>query len=330
MEPEISQAEKILISLVILFCGVANTAIVGRIFKQNRTELRPFHVYQMNYFTSISLTAFVGVLILGRETFSFRGFCPGILLSYFLSISSIYDIFILQVDRLLAVRAPYFYKSRVHLAVSVKAVVAAKVFSLAITIVASIINPIFVYCPACLRCVYVQSVHIYTVSYPVLVTMLITIVVSLYFSIKTNETNSIQPQVNLQMQSCSNARTSNQPSCSDQIASGSLEDQEESISISQMITQMEQLPIETAGEHVQAVTISRDMLMKTLKMNLLTLTLLFLRVPIQVLTIIYEKCDDSLGECDFCFNIMTIMNILQLLIGFLYPIIVMVILELNK
>ena len=80
----------------------------------------------MNYFTTISLVSFVGILVLAGDKLSYKGVCPGIFLSYYLALSSIYDIVILQVDRLIAVRAPYFYKSRIHTGLSVRAVIAAK------------------------------------------------------------------------------------------------------------------------------------------------------------------------------------------------------------
>ena len=73
----------------------------------------------------------------------------------------------------------------------------------------------------------------------------------------------------------------------------------------------------------------RTMMKKTLKMNLLTLALLFIIVPIQILTIVYENCDESQGECDNYFSSMIVISLLQLIIGCLHPIVVIIIMELN-
>ena len=68
------------------------------------------------------------------------------------------------------------------------------------------------------------------------------------------------------------------------------------------------------------------MLKKTLKMNLLTLAIFFYLVPIQILTIMYENCDPEAGECDTYFHAMLIISILQIFVGFLHPLVVLIVL----
>ena len=219
MESEISRSQLISIGLILLFCGLSNAAIVGRIWKKNRKDVRPLHVYQMNYFTGISFVCLVGSLVLAGDSLSIGSFCPALLVSYFLSINNIYDIVILQLDRLLAVSKPLYYKSRVHTGISIKTVFFSKLFPVMFTCVGSIIDPVFIHCPVCTRCIYVHSVNVYTVAYPSLAAILLTLVVSIYVSIKANKLNSIQPIVVLPVKrsgSTENPTTStvSQPTCS--------------------------------------------------------------------------------------------------------------------
>ena len=366
MESDIPPVQMVIISLVVLFCGISNAAIVWRIFEQNWKELRPIHVYQMNYFAGLTLVSFIALLILAENRLSYKGFCPAIILGYYLNIDYIYNILILQIDRLTAVGKPLYYKSRVHATLSIKVVICAKIFSFIITCVATRIDPVFLYCPICSRCIYVHSINIYTVAYPSLAVICLTIAVSIFVSIKANQLNSIQPMVamplsrktkNEKPKTVVNAWTtsaSSKPSTSRQIhvefyekeESGDLETEEvrseESINISCMIQQLEQkrppsrMQPTPSNDRTQTtmnalvIQMERAMVMKTLKMNLLTLALLFAVVPIQVLTIMYEKCDNSRGECRVYLNSMLVISILQLLIGCLHPIVVILILELNK
>ena len=80
-------------------------------------------------------------------------------------------------------------------------------------------------------------------------------------------------------------------------------------------------------DSLQAVAVNRHMLKKTLKMNLLTLTLLFILVPTQITIIVYESCDDALGECDFFFKMMTVTPIIQLCSAVIHPLVVLYLLE---
>ena len=68
------------------------------------------------------------------------------------------------------------------------------------------------------------------------------------------------------------------------------------------------------------------MLKKTLKMNLLTLAIFFYLVPIQILTIMYENCDPEAGKCDTYFSSMLIISVIQIFVGFLHPLVVLIIL----
>ena len=79
--------------------------------------------------------------------------------------------------------------------------------------------------------------------------------------------------------------------------------------------------------HDLQVEARKQFLKKTLKMNLLTLAILFTSVPIQVVTIISENCNDSLGECDFYFKFVSVYPLIQLVAAVLHPILFLLILD---
>ena len=385
MESEIPFFQRVILGIILATCVVSNAAIVVRIVKANWKQFRPLNVYQINYFTGLALVTLTGmILVLSKNNDSVDKICPTLIFSYFLNINNTFDIVILQLDRLLAVSKPLLYKTEVDATLAVTVVALSKLFSLGITIIGSIIDPVFIFCPACERCIYVHSVNVYTVAYPSLGAFILTMVVSVYVSIMANSLNSIQPMVNLPLQSQSqrinviplrnerltltfdgwlgnqsiqnhaevsgenstrkNTGKASNPGHQFQFPTGSMgrkmrrnAEPLDEMNITNLVRQIEQteveesrsLKIETSPSNSTNENCSahRLMLKKTLKMNLLTLALLFTLLPIQILTIIYENCNDAQGECDTYFNSMLVISVLQICVGFLHPLVVLIILE---
>ena len=75
------------------------------------------------------------------------------------------------------------------------------------------------------------------------------------------------------------------------------------------------------------VKANKEMLKKTLKMNLLTLALLFIVVPRQIITIMSENCDDDLGECDFFLTFMIVIPLVQMVSAFVHSLVVLRVME---
>ena len=94
-----------------------------------------------------------------------------------------------------------------------------------------------------------------------------------------------------------------------------------------MIKQLDQVDHRVSSP--QVLQSEKKMMKNTLKMNLLTLALLLIVIPIQVLTILYKDCDIVKGECDEYFSSMVIISIVQLIIGCVHPIVVIITLELH-
>ena len=149
-------------AVFLLFCIVSQIAIITKILKLNWNELKPINVHQVNYFAGLALINSSGIhLIMSRVIDDPLSFCPAHLLSHIFLISNKYDIIILQIDRLIAIRKPYYYKACVDVMLSVKVVLASKLVFIVIAISSSIFDPYFLYCPAS-ACVHLFSLSMCT------------------------------------------------------------------------------------------------------------------------------------------------------------------------
>ena len=236
----------------------------------------------------------------------------------------------------------------------------SKIVFIAIALMASVIDPIFIYCPACGRCLFTRSVNVYSVSYPAFVVFVFTLIVSVYASKAIHSLNAVQPFVQL-------------PTISKKVANKTKEDQDgmdeemnadnsslEEINIENLLNEIEDKeniqedtdepdpdPGPSTSQNVPRIHFEKHrqiaannftdnssqgnirnlILRKTLTMNLLTLVLLISIVPRKLIEIIYENCDSELGECDFFFKSFKLTALIQLAFAFIHPLIVLLILD---
>ena len=368
MKEELSASQFLFLGIILTSSTLSNFAIAIRILQTNWKNYRPVHIYQVNYFTAFALADFSGLILVVSKVKDDPGqFCPSHVLNYLFVISKEIDIAVLQLDRLIAVSKPYFYKANVDINLSLKVVGLFKLLSIIITVVGSIIDPIFLYCPSCGRCNYVSSIYVYTVSYPALSAFLLTLAVSIYVSIMMNKCNAVQPTVvlpvagqeinviplreNLEDSSEENNPTRISMERPRMINLGEIPstsaipievvcnqtdvvEGNEAINVVKMLTEIENKKSKDASDRndqsipkneSNAQTEARKaMLKKTLKMNLLTLSLLFTVVPRSILNIMFEDCNHLSGECDQYFHVMLVFSFLELCVGFLHPIVVIV------
>ena len=373
----------------LLFSIVSQLVIVIQILKQNWQELKPINIHQVNYFAGLALINISGIhLVLSKAFDDPLDFCPAHILSHIFLISNKYDIIILQIDRLLAIKNPYYYKEVVHVKESVKVVLVSKLFSVFIAVISSIIDPYFLYCPSCGMCTFIQSVYVYTVSYPAIAAFILTVCVSIYVFFIMNKLNSIQPLVSLPVTSLvinvlpvnqetlSSSQNNNfgispeqesggrpeENECIDEVGDIREEDQmrhtadgeilisvvdtcqedigsrsSDEINVLKMLTEIESKNMVTPERNINMshepdmpTEAHKNVLLRTLKMNLFTLAILFIAVPTSVLNIIFENCNHLSGECDLYFDIMIVSSLCELVIGFLQPIVYLFFLEPNS
>ena len=345
------------------FCISSELVTIVKILKLTWANLETINVHQVNYFTGLALINSSGIhLIMSRVLDEPLSFCPAHLLSHLFLLSNKYDIIILQLDRLLAIWKPYYYREYVDVKVTVKFILASKLFCMLIVLLSSIIDPYFLYCPACGKCTFLKTIYVYTVSYSAIAAFILTVSVSIYVFIIVNKLNTIQPQVSLPINNqinddlhgnqtifpaernpevgiCSNTNKFNEDiqtvskTCMEQNEFGLNEE----IHVLNMIREIEQNPDPTNDGHHEIVPSTKrnvtetqtDILYKTLKMNLFTLAILFMSVPTSILNIIYKNCDHLSGECVFYFDTMIASSLCELVICFLQPLVFIFFLEQN-
>ena len=360
MADVVSYSSKLTLSLLSPILITLNLIIVWKIWKKNSPDFKPVHIYQVNYFVTLALSTLnTMIVLLSKRKEDFGKICPKEIFRYFLSICIIYDVVILQLDRLIAVRYPYFYNEKMDVSMSLKIIAIGKFVSMSIAVIGCIIDPVFVYCPVLGRCSFVHSIYVYTVSYPILAAFILTVSVSIYVSTKVYKQISVQPVVQLPVINVLPA-IDDTISAENEVQNVHIEEDTESleeINIPSMMKEMtkkdkvrrkivnrnnrvgpstskvfrgrkkQNMRVNQVTFHDLQVEAHKKFLKKTLKMNLLTLTILFISVPIQVVTIISENCNDSLGECDFFFKFWTVNPRIQSVAAILHPILFLFILD---
>ena len=363
MTPEIPPFQKIVIGIILAFVMASNFGIAVFILKKKFADLKAMNIFQSNYFVGLGLISITAMYVVVSDSPSDVGeICPKKFLKYLFDVSSILDIFILQLDRLVAIGYPYYYNETMSALVAVKIASISKLISLIIDVTANTIDPVYIYCPECGKCNFVTSVNVYTTCYPALAVFLLTFLVSIYVSKVLYKINAVQPVVQLPVISQQNdvlPSTSETDGLEMKPDHNSYNETEmvQEINIDHLLREMKgkskrhglllnmDAPSTSrdcssrvianvenaAGNNLSSAdtqdTTNKVILRKTLKMNLLTLALIFILVPTQVMIIFHKNCDDSLGECDFLFNFVLGTMMVQLFAGFIHPLVVLWVLE---
>ena len=358
-----SKLELILLGFLLMICVLSNAGIVGHILKKNWNGFRSLHVHQINYFTGMALVSLAGFLVFAGEILNLQDLCPAKVLRFCSEINIICDIFIFQVDRFLAISKPIFYRTRIHAGLSIKIVIFSKMFSFFVSFVNSMVVPEFMESSFCMCCVDMHPINVYIMACLSLAAVFFALVVSIYVSIKAYETTSPQPNLVLLFDNheVSKMRTNILPTStvSNPISGrnrhtlhtipaeilqnkNNLDSLGDSIVMvpMQQMDQYKSLPRNQSldncsAQHrknktnscTQSIKIKMQFAFKMFKMNLLTLSLISIMVPTNVLTIICHHCDRWPGVCDSYFSIMLEIYIFQVWICCLHPIALLVLLR---
>ena len=95
----------LIFSLFLLGSCLSNLAIIVRILGKYWKGLRPVHVYLLNYFAGLSLHALAGVLTVHEHLVTLTpgtSICIHAVIIFCARVNMVYDIIIMQMDRLLA------------------------------------------------------------------------------------------------------------------------------------------------------------------------------------------------------------------------------------
>ena len=149
-------------AMVILMglCIVAYLIISLKIYSNNRNEVLPVHIYQINFFTSTALQLAYGTLsAIVYEFYVNLQPNPEDVHCYYYNYLGVYiflnnavSIIIMQVDRFIAINQPFFHHSTISSRVAMTTIGLSYLFSLIPLFLIYYINPgIFYHCYSCLR-----------------------------------------------------------------------------------------------------------------------------------------------------------------------------------
>ena len=111
MEPQLSLSAKAIIGSMLACVMTTDIMAAFCILKKNSSNIKPMTIFQANYFLGHGLICLGGLIVVVAQDKANAGeICPKETVRYFFVLSSIYDKMVLQLDRLVAVRFPYYYK----------------------------------------------------------------------------------------------------------------------------------------------------------------------------------------------------------------------------
>ena len=141
-----------------------------------------------------------GVLLEGRVGKNTSAhFCIHQTIGLYVKIYHILALVLMQLERFLAMRRPFFSEeiNARHCALTI---LASFIFTLILTIIGVTIERKFLYCQTHTIQLFINPVSICLVSYPTLLAIIFTLLVSAVLRNQARRLNSIQPQVKLGLQ----------------------------------------------------------------------------------------------------------------------------------
>ena len=179
---EIPLGARLFQGILIVFVIGMNSFISISILRKNWSDLKPMNVFVANYFSGLALLGLPSFIltILPSDHEDVGKICPEEIFRYIFGIIHISNIYLLQIDRLVAISCPYFYNEKFNTKMSVWILILSKVMATLLAVVVNVIDPIFLLCPSCGLCRYTRPINLYTTSYPALFALVLTISVSLY------------------------------------------------------------------------------------------------------------------------------------------------------
>ena len=196
----------IVFALVILLISVPYFVVTKTLFSKYRYNTEPAHVHQINYFGTFSVSLIIalidGVLNGHKKDYDTCMFAF-VTLAMYATINL--DMFVMQIDRFVALFWPYAYKAYVTVNRSIITVVITKVLGISSGCIAFAINREFGKCPFPREAAFKRPPALLLNSYPKVVIGSLVLFVSGYMvRVKAKSGNKIQPSSLNQQQGPSN------------------------------------------------------------------------------------------------------------------------------
>ena len=182
---------------------ITNAVIIYKIIKSKLGDFKPVHVYQINFFSGLTMIKISGILLtfFTDEKGTISVMCH--ILMFFSRLNIIHSIMIQQLDRFAAIQNPLRHHSEVTVSLAFKIVSVQKILSIFIVTMASIFDPSVVQYQLEEHLTLVRPVNIYTCAFPSILVFFATLAVSAFASFqifqlnKRNRANRVQPSTSM-------------------------------------------------------------------------------------------------------------------------------------
>ena len=186
------------ISLTIMLCCVIlYSTLAYKVYINNRSNIFPVHIFQFNYFLGVAAKHTIGILLPLLQKIGNHLLISSCYQNYaalFFWCSSSFDIIIMQLDRLLAIRKPYWHRAEVTNSVCIKTCLSSKVLAFGSTAIVCVVTQKFNACPDQLLLLNTLPSFVLCNSAIIITALLVTIAVSIYVTLKDHELkNKVQP-----------------------------------------------------------------------------------------------------------------------------------------
>ena len=179
-------------SFCIACVAIGYSWVIYKVLSRNWYDLKPCHVLQANYlFATVLILVFVITVVLSKEHLNQHLSVLHLLhVSLSMKLYLLQALVLLQLERYLAVRRP-FLSEEITVQHTGRAIAVSLFISLALTAIAVVMD---------WQASFINPVSIYMVSYPKLLAILLTLMVSAALTKEVHRLNAVHPQLQLQPQ----------------------------------------------------------------------------------------------------------------------------------
>ena len=187
-----------IISMIIMLGSVILYFILAyKVYNNNKSKIFPVHIFQINYFLGVAAALTIGILLPMLQKIRNYMSIPSCYHNYVGLIfwcSSSFDIIIMQLDRFLAIRKPFWHRSEVTNSVCIRTCLFTKFVAFLCTVLACFVTHEFYVCPEQLLLLNTLPGFVLCNSTTKITALLVTVMVSIYVTIKSTEfKNKVQP-----------------------------------------------------------------------------------------------------------------------------------------
>ena len=180
--------------IVVPFAIAAYVILLVKIYNDNKGDLKTSHVFLINLIITF-LLCMIEILIepfLGEKKNQDKT-CNSHFLSLLIRIFLNSDLLILQIDRFVSVWKPYLHRSIASPKFAVKIVLVSKVPSIIVASAGVMAYPSYLTCSYSPLCRLTHFLSVTLVSYPLILTTILTCIVSIFITVTLAKLNKVNP-----------------------------------------------------------------------------------------------------------------------------------------